>query len=139
MTKRAKWDLFIYSCFLAAGAAIFLHAQMGIEKTMGRMRFLQDEIAACGRVVPMTSRDEVIQAMGKPEREERVTNVTGPATRLWYSYKTGSGKPHVDIDDLWHKVVEIDCASHAKSRWTVTVQSDAKPVAEALPGPSQRQ
>lgn len=139
MTGRKKLDIFAYTCFIAAGAAIYFRAQMSIDKTMGNMRLLQDEIGACGKLNLMTTREEVTQIMGKPESEERVMNVTGPATRLWFRYHTGSAKPHVDIDDLWRKAVEIDCASHAKSVWRVHLNGDAKPAPEALPGPGKRQ
>lgn len=119
-----------------------IYFQLKVERTELQIKNIVEEMQRCGRVHLMSSREDVIQAMGQPVKEVQVPSVAGgTATRLYWQYSAAKVKnmPHVDIDQHFNKVVEVDCAfTRSSARRLLKTGQAVLPQAEALPTDRKR-
>jgi hypothetical protein len=128
--------------FTALSVAWIIYFQFRIDHTKLQIANIVEEMQRCGRIRLMATREDVIQAMGQPVKEVQVPSVTGGmATRLYWQYSAVKVKnmPHVDIDEHFNKVVEVDCAfTRSSARRLLKTGQAVLPQAEALPTDRKR-
>lgn len=126
----------------AASLAAILRLQFKIEHTKLVINQTLEEMGRCTRVQLLATREDVIQAMGQPTREEEVPSVTGGmASRMYFQYSILKVQhpPYVDLDHHFKKVVAVDCALAPKSlRQLVKTGQAQLPKEEALPTDRKR-
>lgn len=138
--SKGRMRFLIALTALSVGWVIYF--QLKVERTELQIKNIVEEMQRCGRIHLMSSREDVIQAMGQPVKEVQVPSVTGGlATRLYWQYSAAKVKnmPHVDIDQHFNKVVEVDCAfTRSSARRLAKTGRAVLPQEEALPTDRKR-
>jgi hypothetical protein len=139
--KVKRWHLIVFGVTVVQVGMIF-RLQYRMERAKYVVNRMVEEMQRCGRVQLLSSREDVLQAMGQPTKEVEVPSVTGGmATRMYFQYSTLKVEhpPYIDVDHHFRKVVAIDCALAQHSLRQLIKSGQAQmPKEEALPTDSKR-